>query len=147
MLVEQSVSHGAANRPGLSGVSISLEHQHGLRLLAHIARSGGHGAHFVQHRFPKPSECKTINSCSGKTFPDAPASPAGPGGSYYPGTLRPGVLHDYHGSLELAPYLSSEQMSMVRPPHTCPAHLDVPVTADGSAHFRSCHISSRHTSA
>lgn len=81
-----------------------------------MAGQGGLGARFVQHRFPKPSECKNINDCSGKTFPDTPASPPGIQGSYYPGTVRPGSLHDYHGSLELTPFLSSEQMSMVRAP-------------------------------
>ena len=86
--------------------------QLGVEVHGTIAGAGGHGGYVVYNKLrPK---CSTTTRCFGKTYPDAPASPPGAQGFYYPGTLRPAALHDYHGSLELTPYLSSEQLTMVR---------------------------------
>ena len=91
------------------------------------AANGGQGGYF--HGTRSNLMCATFSECYGSPQDEIPASPSGTDGSYLPGNVSAGILQDFKGSLQVAPYLDTSQMAMVSQP-TFPcipsdSHLDL----------------------
>lgn len=99
----------------MPSASVSTRHDCGLTSFPTAAGQGGRGSAIVTRGYPHPYRyCKTIDDCTGNTPPNAPPGPPGADGSYFRVTRPDSLLRNYGGTLELTPYLSNEQLTMVR---------------------------------